>query len=65
MPEPKTAKNRCHVDLAADDRPSVQTEVTRLKALGAKLIRPPQEESGMFWATFQDPEGNEFCIGAP
>ncbi|HEY8546328.1 MAG TPA: VOC family protein [Acidimicrobiales bacterium] len=65
VPEPKTAKNRCHVDLHAPDRDAVQTEVDRLLALGATLIRAPKEEFGAYWATLQDPEGNELCIGAP
>jgi uncharacterized glyoxalase superfamily protein PhnB len=64
LTEPKVAKNRCHVDLHAEDRPSVQTEVDRLVALGATVIRDPKEEFGHYWATLQDPEGNEFCIGA-
>lgn len=65
VPEAKTVKNRVHVDLAAADRPGVQTEVDRLEALGAKVIRQPKEEFDTYWSTLQDPEGNEFCIGAP
>jgi predicted enzyme related to lactoylglutathione lyase len=64
VPEPKTAKNRCHVDLHTDSRESVQTEVDRLLTLGATLLRAPKEEFGAYWATLQDPEGNELCIGA-
>jgi predicted enzyme related to lactoylglutathione lyase len=64
VPEAKTAKNRCHVDLHTEDRPSVQTEVDRLVAVGATVIRDPKEEFGAYWATLQDPEGNEFCVGA-
>ena len=64
VPESKTAKNRCHVDLHTDDRDAVTSEAERLVALGATMIRPPKEEFGTYWATLQDPEGNEFCIGA-
>jgi catechol 2,3-dioxygenase-like lactoylglutathione lyase family enzyme len=64
VPEKKTAKNRMHVDLAADDRAAVHSEVARLVALGATVVRDPQEEFGNYWATLQDPEGNEFCVGA-
>ncbi len=64
VPEPKVAKNRCHVDLAAESREAVQAEVDRLVSLGATVIRTPKEEWGAYWATLQDPEGNEFCIGA-
>ena len=65
VPEPKTVKNRVHVDLRADDRDGVRTEADRLVALGATVLRDPKEEHGAYWATLQDPEGNEFCIGAP
>lgn len=65
VPEPKTAKNRCHLDLRADDRDGVQAELDRLVALGATVLRKPEEEFGHYWATLQDPEGNELCIGAP
>jgi len=59
------AKNRCHVDLHADDRDAVQSETDRLVGLGATVIRPPAEEYGAYWSTLQDPEGNELCIGTP
>jgi predicted enzyme related to lactoylglutathione lyase len=65
VPEGKTSKNRVHPDLHADDRDAVQTEVDRLVGLGATVVRDPKEEYGAYWATLQDPEGNEFCIGAP
>jgi predicted enzyme related to lactoylglutathione lyase len=64
VPEPKTAKNRCHVDLHAPSRDAVQTEADRLVTLGATITRQPKEEFGAYWATLHDPEGNEFCIGA-
>jgi predicted enzyme related to lactoylglutathione lyase len=64
VPEAKTAKNRCHVDLAAESREAVATEIARLTALGATVIWDPKEEFGHYWATLRDPEGNEFCIGA-
>lgn len=65
VPEAKTAKNRCHVDLHVASRDDVQPEVDRLVDLGATVIRTPKEEFGTYWATLQDPEGNELCIGAP
>lgn len=64
VPEPKTAKNRCHVDLHAESRDAVASEVARLVALGATVLRPAQEEYGAYWSTLRDPEGNELCIGA-
>ncbi|HMG42440.1 MAG TPA: VOC family protein [Acidimicrobiales bacterium] len=65
VPEPKVAKNRCHVDLHADDRDGVQSEVDRLVGLGATVLRDPKEEFGVYWGTLQDPEGNELCLAAP
>jgi len=56
VPEPKTVKNRVHVDLYAD-------EVAQLLARGATLLRPPGE--GHDWHVLADPEGNEFCVFRP
>ena len=54
VPEPRTVKNRLHLDLAASD---YDTEVARLKALGAtELMAFPK------WTTLADPEGNEFDL---
>ncbi len=58
VPEPKAAKNRCHLDLAAEDR---RAEVARLVALGA--TQGEEHSGGPFtWTRMEDPEGNEFCI---
>ena len=54
VPEPKTAKNRVHLDALVPDLPA---EVERLVALGASVH---EEFDGH--ATMLDPEGNEFCI---
>jgi predicted enzyme related to lactoylglutathione lyase len=59
VPEPKTAKNRAHVDFAT---PDLEGEVTRVLGLGAELVGR-YDEYGTTWATFRDPEGNEFCVG--
>jgi hypothetical protein len=59
-PEPKTVKNRQHLDVhvGADRR---EAEVARLLELGAtELWRASQ---GPYqWVTLADPEGNEFCV---
>jgi predicted enzyme related to lactoylglutathione lyase len=60
VPEPKTAKNRMHVDFGASDRPG---EVARLVALGATKIAD-KAEGGHEWTILADPEGNEFCVAA-
>jgi predicted enzyme related to lactoylglutathione lyase len=60
VPEPKTGKNRAHVDLEADD---FEGEVDRLCALGAVAISQRSSPDGAKSAVMADPEGNEFCIG--
>lgn len=55
VPEPKTAKNRLHLDLRAPG--SVSDEVERLVALGATVVREADD-----LVSLQDPEGNEFCV---
>jgi predicted enzyme related to lactoylglutathione lyase len=59
VPEGKTAKNRMHVDLGT---PDLETETERVLGLGAQLVGR-YEEHGVTWASFRDPEDNEFCIG--
>jgi predicted enzyme related to lactoylglutathione lyase len=59
VPEGKTAKNRVHVDL---DSPDLDAERTRLESLGATFVHE-KHEYGIRWMTFQDPEGDEFCVG--
>jgi hypothetical protein len=59
VPEPKTAKNRMHVDL--DSGGSREAEVSRLVGLGATLVAE-KDEWGHRWTVLQDPEGNEFCV---
>lgn len=58
VPEGKTAKNRMHLDLTAEDRGA---EVLRLVGLGATHLTDV-DEWGHQWAVLQDPEGNEFCV---
>jgi hypothetical protein len=55
VPEPKTAKNRLHLDLRAPG--TVAEEVARLEALGATVF---QEHDGL--TVMLDPGGNEFCV---
>ena len=57
VPEPKSAKNRLHLDFRPDDR---DAEVDRLLALGATRADIGQGEQT--WTVLRDPEGNEFCI---
>jgi catechol 2,3-dioxygenase-like lactoylglutathione lyase family enzyme len=60
VPEPKTAKNRMHVDIPVPDDQKL-AEVQRLKSLGATLLWETADR-GAHTYTMQDPEGNEFCL---
>jgi predicted enzyme related to lactoylglutathione lyase len=58
--EPKTVKNRMHLDLLVDE---VDSEVRRLEGLGAHRLTPTaHREFGQTWFVLADPEGNEFCV---
>jgi predicted enzyme related to lactoylglutathione lyase len=60
VPEPKTVKNRMHLDVEVDD---IEAEADRLVALGAtRVSEAPCSEHGSTWMLMNDPEGNEFCI---
>ena len=70
VPEPKTIKNRVHLDVNAGGghetppdqrRRKVDAEVERLVALGATKLRVA-EERGEYWVVMADLEGNEFCL---
>ncbi|MFJ4894933.1 VOC family protein [Streptomyces sp. NPDC088788] len=60
VPEPKTGKNRLHLDLHPGEGRR-DDEVERLRALGAAVQRDVKEPSGA-WVVMADPEGNEFCV---
>ncbi|WP_367131267.1 MULTISPECIES: VOC family protein [Streptomyces] len=72
VPEPKTAKNRLHLDLKvgggrevplATRTVRVTVAVDRLTAAGATVIRVLDEPGTDHYAVvLQDPEGNEFCV---
>jgi hypothetical protein len=61
LAEPRTVKNRVHVDLVADDR---EKEIARLLALGATR-HADHTEHGHTWTVLSDPESNDFCIASP
>ena len=58
VPEPKTAKNRCHPDLHTDD---LTRELNRVRALGAEEVERHVGPAGR-WVVLRDVEGNEFCL---
>ena len=56
VPEPKSVKNRMHLDLVADDFAATVALASRLGATPVSDIRED------LWQVWQDPEGNEFCL---
>jgi hypothetical protein len=58
VPEPKTVKNRLHLDLVSD---TFDAETGRLLSLGARRLRDLQGDKSR-WTTFADIEGNEFDL---
>ena len=63
VPEPKTVKNRVHVDLATTSPAHRAELVARLKSLGATPADIGQGD--VSWTVLADPEGNEFCVLEP
>jgi hypothetical protein len=63
VPEPKTVKNRLHLDLRPRSG-SQDEEVERVRGLGATEVGDHRGEygPGTGWVVLADPEGNEFCI---
>ncbi len=59
-PEPKTVKNRVHLDLAATSAAHQAELVARLTELGATPADVGQGD--VPWTVMADPEGNEFCV---
>jgi hypothetical protein len=71
VPEPRTAKNRVHLDVRAapglegDERMAVlESECDRVVALGATRVQrfEPAPPMSAGFIVMQDPEGNEFCL---
>ncbi|MDQ2585744.1 VOC family protein [Saccharothrix yanglingensis] len=61
--EPKTGKNRVHLDAAPFADGDIATEVARLEAAGAVRVDVGQRD--VPWVVLADPEGNEFCVLTP
>lgn len=60
VPEPKTVKNRLHLDLRAEGT-TTHAELERLESLGARRVDVGQGDD-VTWTVLADPEGNEFCL---
>jgi hypothetical protein len=71
VPEPKTAKNRLHMDVRpagkppwtmADRERQIRAKVTELVAAGATAVREEHYGNELGHVVMQDPEANEFCV---
>lgn len=72
VPEPKTAKNRVHIDVhsgagnAVDgdgkDWSALRAKAAELEAAGATIVEEFSEPGLGDWIVMEDPEGNEFCV---
>lgn len=63
VPEPKSVKNRVHLDIQVAD---LDEACARVEALGGRRISAQVfEEFGYRWIVMADPEGNEFCLVLP
>jgi catechol 2,3-dioxygenase-like lactoylglutathione lyase family enzyme len=71
VPEPKTAKNRVHVDLRPAGEPPwdpderarlIRAKADELVGLGASEVREEHYGADLGHVVMLDPEGNEFCL---
>lgn len=71
VPEPKTSKNRMHVDIRVAGEPPwdmaergrlIRAKVAELVAAGAIAVREESYGADLGHIVMQDPEGNEFCV---
>jgi Glyoxalase-like domain len=63
VPEPKTVKNRVHIDLATTSAAHQADLVARLQNLGATPADVGQGD--VSWTVLADPDGNEFDVLTP
>ncbi|MGH8894182.1 MAG: VOC family protein [Actinomycetes bacterium] len=71
VPEPKTAKNRMHIDIRVAGEPPwdmtergrrIRAKVGELVAAGATAVREESYGEQLGHVVMLDPEGNEFCV---
>jgi hypothetical protein len=67
VPEPKTAKNRLHIDVRVPGHGSPEERWARIRAESERLVKAggsALEEFAGHHIVMADPEGNEFCVAA-
>jgi hypothetical protein len=71
VPEPKTSKNRLHIDIRVAGEPPwdmparerlIRARVAELRAAGATEVRDHHYGDHLGHVVMLDPEGNEFCV---
>lgn len=71
VPEPKTAKNRMHIDVRVSGEPPwdmveraslIRAKVAELVGAGATEVRSESYDGALGHVVMLDPEGNEFCV---
>lgn len=64
VPEPRTVKNRIHLDVAPQAGEDHAAAVARLEVLGATRADVGQGPD-VTWVVLADPEGHELCVLSP
>ncbi|MBO4259298.1 VOC family protein [Streptomyces griseorubiginosus] len=67
VPEPKTAKNRLHIDIRVPGHGGPEERWARIRAEAWRLVEAGGEvltEVDGHHVVMADPEGNEFCVAA-
>jgi predicted enzyme related to lactoylglutathione lyase len=59
VPDPRTTKNRLHLDIEVAD---IDVATERILTLGGDQHGEDFAEHGFRWRVMADPEGNEFCL---
>jgi hypothetical protein len=71
VPEPKTAKNRMHIDIRVAGEPPwdmaereqlIRAKADALLTAGATTVREESDGEHLAHIVMLDPEGNEFCV---
>jgi hypothetical protein len=71
VPEPKSAKNRMHIDIRVAGEPPwdmaereelIRARVAELVVAGAAIMREESDGDHVDHVVMLDPEGNEFCV---